>query len=101
MNNENMNISTIGMTLSEYQKYICDIILRIQKEKRVEIVIKKDSLNRPKYVLEFTPPEWFTELSEDIQKCAYDNLQRILYDRVKNGVNKFLDEVENEGELCN
>lgn len=93
MSEENMNISTFNMTLSEYQSYIAKIIYRLQHENRVDVVVKNDERKRPKYVIEFRPPEWFTELSMDIQDCAFDNLQRLMLDNVKDTVTDYNKEV--------
>lgn len=72
--------------LAEYKKYIIDIIYRLQSENALSLNQKITSEGKTAIALEFRAPEWFRELSEDIQEVAYDNLQRIMMERVTNVV---------------
>lgn len=72
--------------LGEYKKYINEIIYRLQSEKALSFNKKITSEGKLTYTLELRAPEWFRELSEDIQEVAYHNLQRIMVERISNVV---------------
>tara|TARA_Y100000591_G_C21590430_1_gene572846 strand:- start:59 stop:364 length:306 start_codon:yes stop_codon:yes gene_type:complete len=70
--------------LDEYKKYIIEIIYRLKSENALSLNQKITSEGKTAFTLEFRAPEWFRELSEDIQQVAVDNLQRIMMERVTN-----------------
>ena len=72
--------------LAEYKKYIIEIIYRLESENALSLRQTITSEGKTAIALEFRAPEWFRELSEDIQEVAYDNLQRIMMERVTNVV---------------
>tara|TARA_Y100000816_G_scaffold181971_1_gene131740 strand:- start:4368 stop:4664 length:297 start_codon:yes stop_codon:yes gene_type:complete len=72
--------------LVEYKKYIIEIIHRLQSENALSFNQKITSEGKPAIALELRAPEWFRELSEDIQEVAYHNLQRIVVEKVSNVV---------------
>ena len=82
-----------SMTLSEYQKYINNIIKRLYREKRVDIVTKRDDYNKKVFDIELNKPEWFNELSIDMQTICFNYLQRIVIDYLKNGVTNYNKEI--------
>ena len=72
--------------LAEYKKYIIDIIYRLQSENALSFRKTITSEGKTAISLEFRAPEWFRELSEDDQEVAFDNLKRIMVERVTNVV---------------
>ena len=68
--------------LTEYKKYIIEIIYRLESENALSLRQTITSEGKTAIALEFRAPEWFRELSEDIQEVAFDNLQRVMVERV-------------------
>ena len=68
--------------LDQYKKYISEIINRLCNENSLSIKKSITLEGNVKFALEFRAPEWFRELSEDIQEVAFNNLQRIMKNRV-------------------
>ena len=88
-----------SMTISEYQKYITNIIKRLYKEKRVAIVTKLDDYNKKVFDIQLEKPDWFNELSIDMQTICYNYLQRIIIDYLKNGITNYNKEIYGENAL--
>ena len=85
--------------LAEYKKYIIDIIYRLQSENALSVNQNITSEGKTAIALEFRAPEWFRELSEDIQEVAFNNLQRIMMEKVSNiasemGIQRHVDECD-------
>ncbi len=74
--------------LTEYKKYIIEIIYRLQSENALSVKQTITSEGKTAFALEFRAPEWFRELSEDDQEVAFDNLKRIMMERVTNVVSE-------------
>ena len=72
--------------LNEYKKYIIEIIGRLDNENSLSLRDITTPEGKKAIVLEFRAPEWFRELSEDLQQVAFDNLQRIMRGRVSNAL---------------
>ena len=70
--------------LTEYKKYIIEIIGRLHDENSLSLRQTTTPEGNMAFALEFRAPEWFRELSEDLQQVAFDNLQRIMMERVSN-----------------
>jgi len=70
--------------LTEYKKYIIEIIGRLHSENSLSLRETIMPEGKTAIALEFRAPEWFRELSEDLQQVAFDNLQRIMMERVSN-----------------
>jgi hypothetical protein len=76
-----------SMTLSElteYNKYIIEIISRLHRENSLSLKETITPEGKMAFALEFRAPEWFRDLSEDLQEVAFDNLQKIMMERVSN-----------------
>ena len=70
--------------LTEYKKYIANIINRLQNENSLSWKENFTPEGKLVYVLEFRAPEWFRELSDEVQEVAFDNLKRIMTERTQN-----------------
>lgn len=71
-----------SMTLTEYSKYVMEIMTRLHIEKTLSLKETITPDGKTGFALEFRSPEWFRELSEEIQEVAFDNLRRIMMERV-------------------
>ena len=85
--------------LAEYKKYIIEIIYRLQSENVLFVNQKITSEGKTAITLEFHAPEWFRDLSEDDQEVAFDNLKRIMMERVTNVVSDI--GIEGHAGKCN
>jgi hypothetical protein len=72
-----------SMTLAEYQEYILKIITQLHSENTLSFKETTTPEGKQSFALEFHPPVWYNELSEDVKKDAYDNLQTIMVQRIK------------------
>jgi len=75
-------LNNVSYTLSEYQEYILNIINRLHNENSLSLKENFNKEGKLEFSLEFRAPEWFRELNEDVQNVAFDNLQRIMVERV-------------------
>lgn len=99
-----MTSSSQSMTLAEmteYKKYIIEIINRLHRENTLSLKETITSEGKMAFRLEFRAPEWFRELNEDTQGIAFNNLQQIMIDKVKNiDIDKELIEGSGECDCC-
>ena len=87
-----------SMTLTEYAKYVMEIITRLHSENTLSLKETITPDGKTGFALEFRSPEWFRELSEEIQETAFDNLRRIMMERVSSLANHRV--CVKEGEEC-
>ena len=79
-----MACNTDSMTTEEYQTYISEIINRLYREKSLYLVERSREDGKLVLAIEFSPPNWYSELSNDIQNIAFENLQEIMMTKIKN-----------------
>lgn len=72
------------MTIEEYQNYILEIITRLYSNNSLNLVQRASEDGKLILALEFSPPEWFSKLSKDVQNIAFVNLQEIMMAKIKN-----------------
>ena len=85
--------------LSEYKKYIMKIVSRLHEENSLSLKQTVTQEGKMAFALEFRAPEWFRELNEDIQEVAFDNLQKIMIERVTNIASEMV--CVEKGDKCN
>ena len=81
-------------TEQEYIQLVLDGCNRTIKECCMSIETTHSVEGNPIFTVQFTQPEWYTELSDDLQHDIFNNLQ----DHCKRGVAKVMAEYNNERE---
>tara|TARA_B100001175_G_C19470372_1_gene621415 strand:- start:520 stop:840 length:321 start_codon:yes stop_codon:yes gene_type:complete len=76
------NFNGGSMSEGEYQKYILEIITRLHSENSMSLRETITPECKLEFVLEFNGPEWFRELNKEVQEVAFDNLKRIMIEKV-------------------
>lgn len=93
----NTQLKTVD-NIDEYKNYILKIITRLHNENSFTLKETTRENGKLLFKLEFRAPEWFRELSDEVQEVAFDNLKRIMVEKISNFTSE-LGYVEHE-DMC-